>query len=375
MKPVVDPWADPNDPFTQTIDFGMTRDDEVDPDEQIFDQHPGLTPEVVTVPVVVPPVPGPVVVSEPIESEVPEVVEFEEGTATLEKERGQWKLTLVNNVGGNPQVFWGKNKNELVLSSLAKAQLNATKKIRELNLKVKLGANSAPKTAPAPVIPSPNARQLTADELFEIKTQLESNPGEGFENLIQKKYGVSFDEIVRLAQRGANADANLQVEAVANDFVRRNPDYYGDNQGKNFESIVRWLGKFKASNPNATVYELNASGNWTVENIEEAFKDLADDNLLVSPPKAPKQAPQHAEPPTPVAVQNEPAPAPRPDERIVRTETRPRAALGIRTSDVTPVAAPEVQTAPSVEDLENLSDADVRATLAAIRKQRQLNRR
>ena len=48
--PVVDQWlvnADGSpDPFAQTIDFGMTARDEVDPD--ILDEHQGLDPAVIS---------------------------------------------------------------------------------------------------------------------------------------------------------------------------------------------------------------------------------------------------------------------------------------------------------------------------------------
>jgi hypothetical protein len=118
------------------------------------------------------------------------------------------------------------------------------------------------------------------------------------------------------------------------------------------------------------MYDLNAAGHWNVANLEEAFEDLSSDELLNKAP-----APRQPKTPPPVTVSQEPAPAPRPDERIVQVVTRPRAATGLRPSDVTPVAPPPAPTAPSVEDLENLTDAQVKELMAGVRRQRILSRR
>jgi hypothetical protein len=373
-QPVVDPWlvnADGTvDPFSSNIDFGMTSKDEIDdPDDFNLDIQPGLTPDVVIAEggvVRQPQAPSePVVPAAPVEPEGPEVIDLDDGgSITLDKEKGQWKATLDPGNGANPEVFWGKNKDGLVVNVL-KAKLNATKKIRELNKQVKL-AGVPPRPVAQPVVTA-TGKALSADEIFEIQTQLGSNPDQALELWFQKRTGLSVNQLVDLAQKGANAEANLRTEAVSREFLNRNPDYYPDN--RNIELILKWLGKFKIGNPNATMHDLDAAGQWTVENIEEAFADLSSDGLLVQAPKPPK-APRQAETTPPVAVPLEPAPAQRPDERIVRTETRPRAALGIRTSDITPAAVPQTPTAPSDEDLNNLSDEAIKALLGGVRRQR-----
>ena len=374
---VIDPWlvnADGSvDPFASTVDFGMTSQDEIaDPNDITLDIQPGLNPDVVIAEGGVirqpqAPAAEPVVPPEP---SGPEVIDLEDGgSITLDKEKGQWKATLDPGNGANPEVFWGKNKDGLVVNVL-KAKLNATKKIRELNKQVKLGA--APARTAVPQVVTVAGKTLTADEIFEIQTQLGSNPDQALESWFQKRTGLSVNQLVALAQKGASADANLRTEAVSREFLSRNPDYYPDN--RNIELILKWLGKFKLGNPNATMYDLDSAGQWTVENIEEAFVDLSDDGYLVKAPK-PSKVPPTEETTPPVAVHSEPAPAQRPDERIVRTETRPRAALGIRTSDITPVATPETPTAPSVEDLNNLTDEQVKALLGGIRRQRVQARR
>lgn len=351
---VIDPWLVDPDGFTR-VDFSIRPEDALDPDDPGLDTHPGLDPDVVVSE-------GGVIVehappaAEP-EPEGPETFAVEDGTVTLEKEKGQWKATLESGNGGQPQIYWGKNKNELLVGVM-KAQLHATKKIRDLNMKVKLGGTPAPK--PTPIV-QPSANTLSADEIFEIKTQLDSNPDLALQNWFQKATGLSVQQLVGLAQKGANADASLETEAVAREFMGNNPDYFATMP--NLNRLIQWLGKFKLGNLSASMNDLYLGGVWTVENLEEAFQDMTTDGLLVKAPK----------PPQPVTP--EPAPQPRTEERIVRTETRPRAALGLRTNDVSPTPLPEAPKAPSVEDLDSLSDDQIKQLMSGVHRFKSLSRR
>ena len=377
-KPVTDPWlldaAGNPDPFAGTIDFGMTAADERDPDLQL-EEHPGLSPDII-----LPSVPDPVTTLEepvipvelppaPPEPEGPETFDIGDGaTVTRTKEKGQWKAVLDPGTGANPEVFWGKNKDEL-LTNVLRGKLEATKKIRELNKRAK-SARVTPISTPQ--TPQPAVRNLTADETFEIKTLWESDPAAALDALIKKRTNLTLEELVGKAQKGDQANMNLETESVARDFVRRNPDYYRDSENKNFQSLIEWLAKYKLSkiateaNSQELFSELWSTGNFTVENLEEAFEDLSEDGKLVKP-RLPKTPPPVEVPSVPPAPQ--PAPA-TPSPRIVSTETRPRAATGIRTSDVTPVAIPAQSAAPTVDDLDNLSDDAVKSLLGQIRKSR-----
>ena len=379
-QPVVDPWLLNSDgtvdPFAGTIDFGMTTKDEVDPnlldDERpsplnpdIIGNQPPAPSEEVEEPVVVPP-------AEP-DPEVPEILQLEDGAfVSLEKEKGQWKATLDPGTG-HSEVFWGKTKNELLTNVLV-GKLNATKKIRELNKKVKLTASTP--QYPRQTEPAPSVRPLTADETFEIKAQLESDPALALDTLFQKRTGLTVQQLVDLAQKGAQANMNLETEAISREFLSRNPDYYPDSENKNFQSLIKWLAKFKlgktATDANAgdIFTELWQTGNYTADNLEEAFQDLTDDGMLVKP-RLPRTS-------SPVEVNQQPVPQPAPaapTPRIVKTETRPRAALGIRPSDVSAIPPPATPSAPTDEDLDNLSDAEIKALLGSVRRQRVAARR
>jgi hypothetical protein len=157
--------------------------------------------------------------------------------------------------------------------------------------------------------------------------------------------------------------------------LANNPDYYPDDNWHNYTMIVKWLAKYKLGQSvdsvnDSVLTKLITAGAYTAENLEEAFRDLIDDDLLVKAPvkKLPKTPP-------PVEVLTEPAPAPRPDPRIVSQVTRPRASLGIGRNDITPIVSPETPKAPSVEDLDNMTDEQHNALWAAIQRHRAQSRR
>ena len=361
------------DPFSN-INWNMPDLPDLEDDQPNIDPvlQPALDPEVVSN--------RPAPVAEPVlepEPDEPETLDLEDGTQlVLKKDKGWWVGSVIG-AAGSPQTYKGQTKNQLILEVL-KAQANATKKIREQNREIKLGKSLPERQAAAPEAPKPaKARPLTGDERFEIKTLWESDPSAAFDLLLQKTRGVTIDDILDSAnegkEKGSYAANTLSAEQVNKTFLANNPDYYPDPNFTNFGLIVKWLAKFKLGKSfrkgeeEQIFNELVATGNYTAENLEEAFKDLSDDDLLVRAPRQPN-------PPPPVVVE-EPVPAPRPDSRIVSQVTRPRAALGIRPSDVTPVRTSETPNAPSAEDLEDYSDEQIAALMAGIRQQRARSRR
>src|SRR6202043_3640690 len=97
----------------------------------------------------------------------------------------------------------------------------------------------------------------------------------------------------------------------------------------------------------SVLYELIEGDHYTAATLEDAYKDLSESGLLTSAPR----------PVAPVAPPPEPPPAAPLPNRIVRTETRPRAAFGIQKGDVTPVTpSTESQNAPTADDFESMTD-------------------
>lgn len=354
--PTVDPWIDAE---FGGVDFQTYHEDTImeEPDSTpTIQQDPfdNSHPEVVSN------LPEPVapVVVEPVEPEGPEIIDLGDGSSVkIEHTSKGWVASLRTSNGGSED-FKGKTKNELI-QNIAIGKLHATKKIRDLNKQVKLGVSKDFTPAPQAVPAAP--QQLTADDVFAIKTQLESNPDLALETWFQKKTGMSVKQLVELAQKGQRASIELDTEATNKTFVSSHPDYYADPSYENFTSLVAYIAKHKLGrtltdrNKDELYESLVSSGLWTVQNLDEAYEELTEAGLLVTPPV--RQETKE----TPVVQQVPVTPAPAPvaaDPRIVSRVVQPRAGLGIRTSEATSVRTETAQP-PSVDDLDNLTDAQI----------------
>lgn len=367
MATQADPWLDqdfPNVDFTQHTSQDLA-DGIIEVDENM---HPEIvqntTPPEETAPPETPSAPVQTVVEEDPENfDLPGG-----GNGTIEKTKKGWKVQIDIGAGGI-QNFYGKTKNEAMIN-MAVAQANATKKIRDLNRKVKLGVTEVNRQVPTQPA---STRQLSDDEIFDLKTKFASNPDQAIEEWAQKKYGRSFGDIVRGTESGARAARDLEIEGVNREFLGRCSNWYADPNYENYKTLVAYLAKEKLGraltehNRDEILNELHVRGQYTAENLEEAFTDLNDSGLLLRAPRT-RETPE----PTPVPQQTT-APA-QANERIVRTETRPRAGLGIRSSEITPSTPPQTKKPLSAEDMENLSDEEIEK-LIAIEKRRILSGR
>lgn len=293
--------------------------------------------------------------------EQPEVIDYEDGSSVvIEKTPRGWVATLDSNTGAGREVFKGQTKDELLRNVLA-GKLNASKKINKLNRQLKLGELDTPAE---PVKPAVRTSELTADEVFEIKTQLTQNPDLALATWFQKKTGMSVEKLMNLAKQGEEANEKLRVEAEARQFRSEYPEYYPTDE--NLETLCKYLEKEKLD--------------WNSKNLGIAFEELTEDGLLevapkpvsrrvVQPPVA-QPTPTEATPsvetaPTPVAAT--PAP-PANDPRIVGTRRQLRGS-GIRQSDVTS-SQPVPDTPPTDEELDNLSNEEINQLFAGVRRLR-----
>ncbi len=300
----------------------------------------------------------------------PEVIEYQDGSSiTVEKTNKGWQATLDTGTGAGAEVFYGRTKDEM-WQNIASGKLAATKKIRELNRKAKLGNAPAQPARPIEQVAAPVSHQLNADELFDIKTKLASDPNLALETWFQKRTGLTVDQLMSLATQGATARQELDVEAVAKEFVAGQPDYYSLDD--NYAAMVAYLSKTKLNQPlsdppspqqlEQALRGLYFSGNWSVVNLNEAFEELSEAGLLETAPVE--------------EVETQPAapapPNPDPNSRIENVRVGKRlAGAGIRQQDSTVRAVEEPSnTAVSAEALDNLSDKEVAETFAAIRRSR-----
>lgn len=356
-----DPWFTP-DPYG----FNNVSKDEARAPLELEGTTPELIPEVITN---VAPEPEPELQPAPEpepEPEGPRVIQFSDnGYGTIEKSSKGWKGTV--DLNGRAQNFYGKTKDELI-ENLLKAQFNASKLITEQKRAIKLGTATE---VPSAVKETEKqlGRPLTPEESFEIKTQLETDPDKGLDAWFTKRTGYSIEQLVAKAKAGEAAQRNLFLEGVHKQFLANNPTWYADERYENYKTLLGYLAKHKlgqkltATNQEEIVENLVSGGHYTVQNLDEAFAELTEDELLL-------QKPQRAPEPVPAP----PAVPAAPPERIVRTETRPRAGLGLRSTETTPVPATAPKP-PSAEDFENMTLDEINAAIAKIQRDAWKSRR
>lgn len=309
------------------------------------------------------PVPTPVpvvaqVVAPVVIADEPETIEYEDGSSvTIEKSAKGWSATLDPNNGSGVEIFRGKSKDEM-WKNLAAGKLNANKKIRDLNRQIKLGIPETVQPTPVAAV----SHQLTADEVFEIKTQLNNNPDLAFEKWFQKRTGMTIEQLVAMADKGKQADEKLNVETEARGFRIDYPEYYPTDE--NLQALDDYLVKHKKE--------------WTRQNLGVAFEELSEAGLLDVAPRTRTPQPVVVTPPAPVAAtpvaEVVPTPAapvipPVPDPRIVARRTGPRAGFGIPASTATADTTVSDQPLPD-EELDDLSNEQISDLFAGVRRLR-----
>jgi len=300
----------------------------------------------------------------------PQVIDLQDGSkVTIEQTKRGLKATLESATGAKPEISYGKDQNELMQNVLV-GKLNATKKIHELNTQVKRGGVSGDPVA-QPVSTGAAETELTADQKFEIKTAVDAgNMDKAMDLTFRYKYGRGLKDLITGADSGQVAKAELDTEGVARAFRAANPDYYNTNE--NYHRILRWLTDrtdgprlaANLSNVDQVFTHITNGGYWTVENLQRAYNELSQeadwDVLPVSDTEDETDEDTPEVPAVPVKRAATPAkPAPQ-SERIVRTVRRPRAGLGIRPAAASSGGAADTVnvSAPSVDELDNLSDAE-----------------
>ncbi len=378
--PVARPVVDDTDPFlidphandpAHSFDVPLAMDNKGQREAvltQIADEvRNGTTRSTVPLPPIPSEQPSPE--SELAPEDQPETFDVDGGNVTIsyDKKKG-WTGTLELSDGGGTETFYGKTQKELITKVLT-GKLNATKQIRKLNKKIKLGT---PTDAPVQTIEPETfqPKQLDANAIFEIKTALEADPDKALELWFQKKFGLSAGQLVQIAneanarsKKGEEAYEELSVESVSKEFLENHKNDYTP-YAENGQAIMHWLCKNKLRrNPRvgedfgSISSELLKKGLYTVDNLEEAFEDLRDSGLLVIAPEPEIQTPE----PAPVR-QEEPVQPATQNPRIASERRQPRGGLGIRPGSVSPTRVEESR-APSADELDNMPTEQLRELL------------
>lgn len=374
VVPEVDPWSDEFTHIQRDEDRGSLQNDiEALAAEQFAEQQAAdeaaAAEEEARIAAEQPPVVVPV--AEP-EVSGPKVTSYPDGSSVIvEKTSRGWKAELdLGLPGATKEVFYGSTKDEM-WQNLAVAKLNATKKIREQNRQIKLGV---PPKHPVQAIAAPVAPQpLTADQIVALKQKLEQNPDAGFAEWIQLRTGRSIETLVQQADAGFQAREENILSDTATAFVASHPEYHKSDE--NFRTMVAYVAKNKLGkildnqNQDTILTELVRSGEWTANNLDEAYEDLRESGLLEVKPVAPTPvepvAPVQAATPSVPAAPAPVAPVPASPARVTRTQ---RAGFGIRPSETTSVPVPSSTEPPSAKQLDDLDDAAIAQLMAGVRQ-------
>jgi hypothetical protein len=159
--------------------------------------------------------------------------------------------------GAGVQVFEGATLEELV-DKLAKAQENATRKIREQAAAIKA------QPAPLPVVET--EKPLTPEEQWLLQQRMLADPTSVINEYVQKE--VQKIESAREQAAREEREAIAAGDAAAKAWVAANPDYYASD--KNGNKIKKFL-------------EINGL-DISPENLTVAFNDLSESGLLEARP-------------------------------------------------------------------------------------------
>jgi hypothetical protein len=194
--------------------------------------------------------------------------------------------------GGGKQVFEADTPEEL-LDKLADAQLNATRKIRELNRQVKRAKRVFKPAAPAPTsVADPEIKPLTQDEEFMLGAQFSQMPRKSFERLFEAVVGMKPSQFkTELDQVRAFKEAQ-DANKAAQEFLADHKDDYLPTP-ENYQAIQGFLDSHSLP--------------MTRENLEEAFEELNESGLLEPPqPSTEEENDEGASEAKPVRIERKP---------------------------------------------------------------------
>lgn len=284
----------------------------------------------------------------------PETVQLENGaTITYSEDERGWHAEL--NPGKNRpiEVFHARSPLELA-KQLAVGKVNASIKINQQEAKLKVQKTDNP-PAPARAVQT-GPKVLTADQIFEIKTLNQSDPVAAFNKMCELTTGVDWSTFVEWAKAGKEvkeqAQQQLTLKQIGDKFRKLVPAYFNS-----------------ADNNTRMTDKLTEKGlDFNVENLIEVYQELSESGLLDEAPKAPVVNPAVAAitaPAAPVIPTPDPARIERPVGRPLATP----ASFGLpANSPVRPPAPPDPSRVPTVEEIDNLPDADINQLFTDIRR-------
>lgn len=271
---------------------------------------------------------------QPLAEAAPPAGETKPEPGTPYELNGVWYVEVDLQEGGGVQTFKNKTLKGLI-ADLTKAQANATRKIQELNRKVK-ETRQLTKAEPLPEL---KPQELSDEDKFLIAQQFQTDPNGAYKKLTKAMVGAEPDEIREALSivRQLAAEQKSAKEAAA--FIHSHPEYA--NTHANEQKMMDYLQK------NGLAV--------TKSNLEAALDELTETGELES-------------------VENDNS-APtkqtsKPEIRTTNIQVRKRASVGVTTRQTSSLTEEDENTPnePTVEDLRKLPIDERRRRVAAMTK-------
>jgi hypothetical protein len=168
-----------------------------------------------------------------------------------EPDRVIYRRTIDLGDGSGVQVFEADTAEDLI-DKLAKAQENATRKIRELN--------RVTKSQPEPYKP----RELSEDEEFVLSQEFMTKPSAAFQKIFKDVVGLPIEEFRTKMERVAAFEQAQAADQASTAFIEAHPEYVANPQ--NGQRLVKYLETYKLPT--------------TPENLDRAYRDLSASGLV-----------------------------------------------------------------------------------------------
>lgn len=170
------------------------------------------------------------VVSAPPPVVAPVIEDDEPGDPNLVKTSAGWEYRVDLGDGSGVQVFKGKTQKQ-VIAALGKAQVNASKKIRQQEQQNRLLIANEPAEIEEPQTRF-KPRALTADEQWEISQNLSdpSKASKALDKYFEIRVGGSIEQVI---EKITNHDDDLEFRRARNEalaFIRETPEFYNSEE-------------------------------------------------------------------------------------------------------------------------------------------------
>lgn len=182
---------------------------------------------------------------------------------------GKFRREIDLGDGSGKQVFEADSA-EALIDKLTEAQENATRKIRQQQFELRRAQRAKPeKEASAKPIQIGQPKQLSADELFALGQELQTNPGVAFDKILQAQTGMTTDQLKAIGSEFAQIQqARITNEAEVS-FLQKHQDIDYLPTAENARNIQKFL--------------QDEGLPYTAANLEYAFQELSESGLLDMP--------------------------------------------------------------------------------------------